>query len=237
MPTSMNRLSPPKNGVSAGEGDAVADHHPQHGHEAGDREALHYGGQHVHLADHAAVEQRQPRDRHHQHERGRGQHPGGVAGVELDRLGGSGGGSRRRGGLRQRRGGQRQQRGADQHRLSMATKHSHILLPAFSETLAGPRPLRPRRNPAYPETKNRAKCSGRGIRRRGRASRRELRPAVHPFRRPPRRRGGGRDTQAARQYCLLIRQFVAASSGTAITDLTRHALRGTRMGHDRSPGR
>ena len=70
-------------GAALGEGEAVADDRPQHRHQAGDREALHHRRQHVHLADHAAIEQRQARDGHHQDQRRRGQHPGGVAGIEL----------------------------------------------------------------------------------------------------------------------------------------------------------
>ena len=52
--------------------------------------ALHHRRQHVHLADHAAIEQGQARDGHHQHQRGRGQHPGGVAAIERRRRGGVG---------------------------------------------------------------------------------------------------------------------------------------------------
>ena len=47
------------------------------------RKALRHGGEHVLLAHHAGIEQRQARDGHHQHQRGRGDHPGGVAGVDL----------------------------------------------------------------------------------------------------------------------------------------------------------
>ena len=43
---------------------------------------MHRHRQHVLLADHAAVEQGQARDRHQQDQRRRSQHPGGVAGVE-----------------------------------------------------------------------------------------------------------------------------------------------------------
>ena len=68
---------------SGGKGEAVADHGPQHGDEAGHGKALHHRRQHVHLADHAAIEQRQAGDGHHQDQRHRGQHPGGVAAVEL----------------------------------------------------------------------------------------------------------------------------------------------------------
>ena len=73
--------------AAVGEGERVADDHPDHGHQAGDGEALHDGGEHVLLAHHAAVEQRQAGDRHEQDERGGGEHPGGVAGA--DRSGGA----------------------------------------------------------------------------------------------------------------------------------------------------
>ena len=66
-----------------GEGERIADDHPEHRHEAGDGEALHDRGEHVLLAHHAAVEQAEARDGHHQHESGRGEHPGGVAGIRL----------------------------------------------------------------------------------------------------------------------------------------------------------
>ena len=72
----------PMYGAAGGEGEAVADDHPQHGDEAGDREALHDRGEHVLLAHHAAVEQREARDRHQQDERRRCQHPGRVAAVD-----------------------------------------------------------------------------------------------------------------------------------------------------------
>ena len=73
-------------GAARREGEAVADDQPEHRDQAGDGEALHDRGEHVLLAHHAAVEQRQARNGHHQHERRRGQHPGGVAGVELGLL-------------------------------------------------------------------------------------------------------------------------------------------------------
>ena len=70
-------------GVAVAERQAVADDDPDHRDDAGDGEALHHGGEHVLLADHAGVEQRQAGDGHHQHQRGGGQHPGGIAGVDL----------------------------------------------------------------------------------------------------------------------------------------------------------
>ncbi len=83
--------------IARRERQAVADDHPQHGHQTGDGEALHQRGEHVFLAHHAAIEQRQTGNGHHQHQRGGGQHPGVVAGVdEGGRIGGGSG----RGGLR-----------------------------------------------------------------------------------------------------------------------------------------
>ena len=73
----------------AREGERVAEKCPQNRDKAHRRNALRHGGEHVLLAHHAGVEQREARDRHHQHQRGRGDHPGGVAGVDL-RCGGRG---------------------------------------------------------------------------------------------------------------------------------------------------
>ena len=72
-------------GVALGKGEAVADDHPQHRDDAGDGEALHDRVEHVFLAYHSAVKQRQARDGHQQHQGGRGQHPRGVAAVERRR--------------------------------------------------------------------------------------------------------------------------------------------------------
>ena len=86
-------------GPVAGEREAVADHRPDHGRQAAGRERLHADREHVLLAHHAAVEQRQARHGHHQHQRRRRQHPGGVAGIQGGRLV-----------LRERAGARRQQR-------------------------------------------------------------------------------------------------------------------------------
>ncbi|KWV88471.1 hypothetical protein PFLmoz3_01366 [Pseudomonas fluorescens] len=64
------------------ERDAVAVDNPQDADQASDGEALHHHRQNILGADHAAVEQRQARDGHEQHQRGGGKHPGGVAGIE-----------------------------------------------------------------------------------------------------------------------------------------------------------
>ena len=72
--------------------DAVADHHPEHGDDAGGAEALRQRRQHVLLAHHAAIKERQARNGHHQNKRGRCEHPGGVAGIDFWCSGQSGGG-------------------------------------------------------------------------------------------------------------------------------------------------
>ena len=73
--------------AAVGEGERIADDHPQHRDQAGDAEALHHGGEDVHLAHHAGVEQRQARHGHQQHQGRRGQHPGGVAAIERRGIG------------------------------------------------------------------------------------------------------------------------------------------------------
>jgi hypothetical protein len=70
-----------------GEGQRIAGHEPQHRHQRGDREGLHAGREHVLLAHHAGVEQRQARDVHHQHQHRGHQQPCGVAGVDLGLVG------------------------------------------------------------------------------------------------------------------------------------------------------
>ena len=97
----------PEERAARDERDAVAGDDPEHGYEAGDREALHHRRQHVLLAHHAAIEQRKPGDRHQQHQRGRSEHPRRVAAVDLvdgDELGlgrcGGGRGGRSSGSLR-----------------------------------------------------------------------------------------------------------------------------------------
>ena len=67
------------------EGKAVGDDQPQHRNETADRETLHQGREHVARAYQATVKQRQTRHRHEQHQRGGGQNPGAVPGVDLRR--------------------------------------------------------------------------------------------------------------------------------------------------------
>ena len=67
------------------EGERVAEQHPGHADERGAEEAVHDRREDVLRAHQAAIEEEEARDRHHQHERRAGEHPGGVAGVELRR--------------------------------------------------------------------------------------------------------------------------------------------------------
>jgi len=66
--------------AAIGEGNRVSDDEPDHGHQCRDGEALHDGGQHVLAAHHAAIEQGQTGNGHHQHQSGGGQHPRRIAG-------------------------------------------------------------------------------------------------------------------------------------------------------------
>ena len=66
----------------AGEGQRVSGHEPQQRYEHHARETLRHGGEQVLLADQARVKQRETRYRHHQHERGRCDHPRGVGCVD-----------------------------------------------------------------------------------------------------------------------------------------------------------
>ncbi len=75
-----------------GKGDRVADDHPENGDDARRAETLGEGGQNVLLAHHAGVKERQTRNGHHQHQDRGGEHPGGVAGVDLRRRRGGGAG-------------------------------------------------------------------------------------------------------------------------------------------------
>ena len=64
------------------EREAVTDKHPQHRDDAHREEVLHQHREHVLGADHAAVEQRKA-GCHEEDERGRGEHPRGIAGIEF----------------------------------------------------------------------------------------------------------------------------------------------------------
>jgi hypothetical protein len=65
---------------------AVRDRQPEHGDQAADREAVHQHGQQVARPHQPAIEQGKARQGHEQHERGRGDDPRGVAGVQPGRL-------------------------------------------------------------------------------------------------------------------------------------------------------
>ena len=69
--------------IAVREGDAVAGDRPDDRYDAADRERLHQRRQNVLLADHAGVEKCQAGNGHQQHESGAGQHPGGIAAVNL----------------------------------------------------------------------------------------------------------------------------------------------------------
>ena len=79
MPCRNARLESADERGAGGEGHRVGDDGVHHRHHAGDGEARHHGVADVLLTHHAAVEKAETRDRHHQHQRHRGQHPCGVA--------------------------------------------------------------------------------------------------------------------------------------------------------------
>ncbi len=66
--------------VAVAEGQRVADNGPENCDQAHHGEALHHGAENVFAAHQAAVEERQAGAGHQQHQRGRGEHPGVVAG-------------------------------------------------------------------------------------------------------------------------------------------------------------
>jgi hypothetical protein len=69
-------------GVPLGEGQAVSEQDPEHSDDTGGDQALHQDAENVLGPDQPAVEERQARNRHHQHQGRAGHHPGGVAGTE-----------------------------------------------------------------------------------------------------------------------------------------------------------
>ena len=73
--------------IAVGEGEAVADDDPQHGDQARRCKTLHDGRQHIVPPHHAAIEHREAGNGHQQHERRRGQHPGGIAAIDRGRIG------------------------------------------------------------------------------------------------------------------------------------------------------
>ena len=68
--------------AAAGEREAVGEDEVDHRDQRRDGEARHHRIADVLLADHAAVEEPEARDGHHQNERDRGQNPGRVAGID-----------------------------------------------------------------------------------------------------------------------------------------------------------
>src|SRR5262249_62290084 len=74
------------------ERETVAPEHPLDRDDRHDDERLHERRERVLLPHHAAVEQRKPGRGHEQHERGRREHPRGVASIDLRGGGGRGGG-------------------------------------------------------------------------------------------------------------------------------------------------
>ena len=80
--------------VTLGERQRISVDAPQHGDQREAHEHLHQHRQHVLGAHQAAVEQPQRRHRHQQHERGGGEHPGGVALVRHGGVGCPGEGGR-----------------------------------------------------------------------------------------------------------------------------------------------
>jgi hypothetical protein len=67
---------------AVGVGQRIAEREPQHRHQGRHREGLDRRRQHVLLAHHAGVEQRQSRDVHHQDQRRGNQQPGGIARID-----------------------------------------------------------------------------------------------------------------------------------------------------------
>ena len=74
-------------GPVADERQRVAERYPENRNQRHGGEALRHRRQHVLLAHHAGIEQREARDRHHQHQRGGCDHPGGVGGVDAGGFG------------------------------------------------------------------------------------------------------------------------------------------------------
>jgi hypothetical protein len=77
-------------GTVADEGQRIAERHPENRDDRDGREALRHRRQHVLLAHHAGIEQRQAGYRHHQYQRGGDDHPRGIGGIDGGRLGGQG---------------------------------------------------------------------------------------------------------------------------------------------------
>jgi hypothetical protein len=75
------------------EGQAVAEEDPLHGDDRDHDETLHQSGEDILAAHHSGVKEREARRRHQEHQRRRGEYPGGIASADLgiiDREGGCG---------------------------------------------------------------------------------------------------------------------------------------------------
>ncbi len=118
------------------EGQAVAHRPPQDADQRAHSQGLRHRGQDVLLADHARVEQRQPRNAHQQHQGGRHHQPRGVARIQLDH--GNDKGARSRGLHRFGQGPAMRRQHGGAHHASRATslkKTSHRVLPRLGNTL------------------------------------------------------------------------------------------------------
>ena len=82
MPASPSFERSPTNAPPGAEGERVADQDPEHAHHARRHQALHEQRERVLRPHQAGVEQRQPGQGHHQHQRAAGEQPRGVARVE-----------------------------------------------------------------------------------------------------------------------------------------------------------
>ena len=67
---------------TAGEGDRIAEQRPHQASDRNDHKHLHQHAEHVLGPNQAAIEQRETRNAHHQHQGRRDQHPGGVTLVD-----------------------------------------------------------------------------------------------------------------------------------------------------------
>ena len=86
-PREKPAIERPKPGTVADEDQRIAERHPENRNDGNRCEALRHRRQHVLLAHHAGIEQRQTRYGHHQHQRRRNDHPGGVGGADVRRFG------------------------------------------------------------------------------------------------------------------------------------------------------
>ena len=81
-PGQEDPVEPADVGAIAGERQSVAEDHPEHRNHRRRGEALSHGGEHVLLAHHAAIKERQPRHGHHQNDARGDQHPRGIRAID-----------------------------------------------------------------------------------------------------------------------------------------------------------